>query len=367
MNTLATQLDALAEASIRIIRENQAPTGGYIASPNFAVYNYSWFRDGAFIAHAMSVANETDSAVRFHMWAAENINRRNTKISELIARHQRGEKIDPEEHLHCRYSVDGLEGEEEWTNFQLDGFGTWLWALDQFKRAGNSLAPEFLEATKNLIPYLIEFWSTPSFDWWEESFGEQHVSTLGCISAGLLSVSAWEEIPAELRKMANECGEEIRRYVLKNGVVNNHLTKWIGSSAVDGSLSALIGPLHWVENSEIEVGTIRAIAEELGELGTHRHRDDVYFGGGPWPLLSAFLALARVSQGDLESAQRTLNWIAGCANNDLELPEQLDSQLLHPEARDGWIEKWGVPAIPLLWSHAMFLLLKEEVDKYQNA
>jgi GH15 family glucan-1,4-alpha-glucosidase len=367
MNTLTQHLEALAQASIRIIRENQSPTGGYVASPNFAVYNYSWFRDGAFIAHAMSQVGEVESARAFHNWAARNINLRQNKISALIERNRAGLTIDPQEHLHCRYNIDGSESKEEWTNFQLDGFGTWLWVVDQFRFSGQSLSPETIQAAQNLIPYLSEFWSTPSFDWWEESFGKQHVSTLGCISAGLFAVSKWEEIPEQLRTLASKCATEIHTYVMDKGVVNGHLTKWIGSNSVDGSLSALIAPLNWVGNSSIEKETMQIISTQLGVLGTHRHLQDVYFGGGPWPILSAFLALAHSSSGDKTEAAKILNWFATCANNALELPEQLPTNLLHPETRDEWIEKWGKPAEPLLWSHAMYLLLKKEVEGSINA
>lgn len=363
MEIITSHLEALEKSSIRIIRENQSSTGGYVASPNFAVYNYSWFRDGAFIAHAMSEVGENESAIAFHLWAAKNINKRELQISSLIERSQRNEVIDPEEHLHCRYSVDGRESEEDWTNFQLDGFGTWLWAVNQFRLKGNILDSSIAKAAELLIPYLSTFWDSPSFDWWEESFGKQHVSTLGCISSGLDAVSEWDGLPIGLRHQAMKASEEIRAYVASNGVSDGHLTKWIGSTTVDASLAALIAPLNWVDDSKLARRTLDAISDQLGVLGTHRHLDDVYFGGGPWPLLSAFLALGRASQGNVESARQALNWIASCSDDELQLPEQLATDLLNPSTRDEWIEKWGVPAVPLLWSHAMFLILKKEVDR----
>lgn len=366
MKTFTDQLEALEKSSIRIISENQSSTGGYIASPNFAVYNYSWFRDGAFIAHAMSLVGEAASASAFHIWAAKNINDREEKILDLISRSNNGETIDPEDHLHCRYSIDGLESEEEWTNFQLDGFGTWLWAANEFRSAGNPLDPSIYQAARILIPYLHQFWQAPSFDWWEESFGHQHVSTLGCIAAGLDALRGWDEIAPELRASAAKCASEIRNHVMKNGVIDGHLTKWIGTNAVDGSLSALISPLGWIEDLSIVEKTLDAISDQLGELGTHRHLEDVYFGGGPWPILSVFLALGRARQGNIYSAKQTLEWVANCANEAQELPEQLATDLLHPEKRQEWIEKWGEPAVPLLWSHAMFLILKKEVEKYAH-
>lgn len=362
MTTETQQVDLLFDASVRIISAHQSSTGGYVASPNFAVYNYSWFRDGAFIAYAMALVGEVESATEFHMWAAENINKRAEKITDLIERNKKELPIDPEEHLHCRYSLDGSESAEDWTNFQLDGFGTWLWAVNEYRNDGNSLNQEIIKAAEKLIPYLSEFWATPSYDWWEESFGEQHVSTLGCISAGLFAIQDWPEISDHLRLQAHITATDIRDFVMKQGVVEGHLTKWIGTSAVDGSLAALISPLNWIEDKTVAQKTLDVISEQLGELGTHRHLDDVYFGGGPWPLLSVFLALGKASLGDFAAAKRTLEWVRSCANENQELPEQIPTDLLNPHSRQEWIDKWGEPAVPLLWSHAMFLILKKEVE-----
>jgi hypothetical protein len=38
------------------------------------------------------------------------------------------------------------------------------------------------------------------------------------------------------------------------------------------------------------------------------------------------------------------------------LPEQT-GELLRPDRYRPWVEKWGEPASPLLWSHAMYLTL----------
>ncbi len=63
----------LFQRSIDIILSNQAPSGAYPASPTFPTYRYSWFRDGAFIAHAMDLVGEHESARRFHDWAVSTI------------------------------------------------------------------------------------------------------------------------------------------------------------------------------------------------------------------------------------------------------------------------------------------------------
>ena len=54
--------------SQQVILENQQPGGGYLACPTMPDYAFSWFRDGAFIAYALTIdgwhrpdpAHETD-------------------------------------------------------------------------------------------------------------------------------------------------------------------------------------------------------------------------------------------------------------------------------------------------------------------
>lgn len=357
----------LRDASIRIIKANQAGSGAYIASPNFRVYNYSWFRDGAFIAEAMSVSGENESALKFHKWATRIIIEREEKIASLIRRGMQGEKIANDEHLHCRYTVDGQESSEKWTNLQLDGFGTWLWSLDKFIERGNVLPLATYRAVETIIGYLGTFWKIDTYDWWEESYGHQHVANLGSIAAGLERSSKWVHISQDSRDLAASTAKEIVKLIHDRGIVDGRLAKWIDGIGLDASLIALVAPFGLFNSTEgdqrIATATIEAVASELGKFGTYRHVDDTYFGGGKWPLLSCFLGLAYISLGDIETAQAILDWVASLTNEDMELPEQLEEPLLQPEKRAKWIEQWGEPAVPLLWSHAMYLSLYSALRK----
>lgn len=348
----------LRDASIHIIKANQSESGAYMASPNFRVYKYSWFRDGAFIAEAMSANDETESALLFHKWATRIIIEREGKIASLIRRYRLGEEIGLEEHLHCRFTLEGEESEEVWTNLQLDGFGTWLWSLGIFRERGNVLPLATYRAVDNLIGYLGAFWNLDTYDWWEESFGHQHVANLGSIAAGLKSCSTWEELSPESRSDAARNSRQIEELIHTGGLINGRLAKWIGGDGLDSSLLSLIAPFRLFSGSDrISEKTISSVIDELGMLGTYRHKEDSYFGGGRWPLLSCFLGLALIEAGDCEKAVEILNWVETLANGEFELPEQLEAPLLHPELRAEWIHNWGEPAIPLLWSHAMYLSL----------
>lgn len=354
----------LRDASIRIIKSNQTDSGAYIASPNFRVYNYCWFRDGAFIADAMSAVGENESALKFHLWATRIILKREEKIASLIRRQMQGESISDNEHLHCRYTANGEESSEEWTNLQLDGLGTWLWSLGQFLSRGNLLPLATYRAAETLIGYLATFWDIDSYDWWEESHGHQHVASLGSIAAGLERSSKWEGVCAESRHQAEETAIKIRTLIRTRGLHNGRLAKWIDGNGLDASLISLIAPFQvFSSDDEISRATIDDVASELGVFGTYRHRDDWYFGGGKWPLLSCLLGLAYHAIGEAGKAQQILDWVTSIPNENWELPEQLHEPLLQPDRRPEWIAQWGEPALPLLWSHAMYLSLQSSLRK----
>ncbi len=120
----------LRQHSIEVILKNQSPSGAYIACPNMADYAYCWFRDGTFIAYAMGIVGEHNSARRFYAWGATVINARAGVVERALTKAARGEPLSATDYLHTRYTLDGQEGTDtNWPNFQLDGLGTWLWGL----------------------------------------------------------------------------------------------------------------------------------------------------------------------------------------------------------------------------------------------
>ena len=47
--------DRIYARSQQVILENQQPGGGYLACPHMPDYQFSWFRDGSFIAYALTL------------------------------------------------------------------------------------------------------------------------------------------------------------------------------------------------------------------------------------------------------------------------------------------------------------------------
>lgn len=355
------QLAALAERSLETILELQDASGAYPASPTFSAYRgYSWFRDGAFIADAVSAAGETESASRFFDWCAGILIARRDQVQRIVDA-AAGTPVPDGDMLDTRFRFDGSGGDEEWWDFQLDGYGTWLWAVVAHAERHGLALDRWAEAMTLSTRYLVSSWRRPCFDWWEEHTDEVHVSTLGCIGSGLEAAAASGVLDHALAEAAVEASTGIRSLVATGGTIDGHLTKWIGSIDVDASLLALVGPLGWATGSLAEATTAAVDARLNVDGGVHRYLADTFYGGGQWPLLSCMLGLCFAAAGDSERAMGQLRWAAGTVTAEGHLPEQVGDHLLFPEREQEWIDRWGTVATPLLWSHAMYLRLAVEL------
>jgi isomaltose glucohydrolase len=170
----STTLNDLRRRSVEIIRAGQSPEGGYVASPTFPPYAFSWLRDGSFIADAMSRIGEVESAEAFFDW-----------VAGIVAAGLGFE---------ARYTLDGRLDPTEWPHRQHDGWGLWLWAVrTHCERHGRP--HRWGDAAEQTARQLETVREQPCVDWWEERTG-LHAATLACIAAGLgdeLDLSAAEE------------------------------------------------------------------------------------------------------------------------------------------------------------------------------
>ena len=343
-------LDGLAARSVAVIREHQAQSGAYLAAPFPAPYRNAWLRDGAYVADAMSQAGEQASAEAFFSWCARIVEARARTIAA-------GEILDG------RYTAEGLEVPGPWSAAQLDGFGAWVWALGRHvHRHGASAAP-WVSAARLSLRYAADCWGTPCFDWWEERRGI-HVATLAALYGGLTAGVVDEP-------WARAAAEEIRAAVLRDGVVDGRLAARLREGGLDASLITAATPFGLLDPGDpLTEATLLAVESELVEgCGVHRHPEDEFYGGGLWLLLAGFLGWHYLRCGRLEEAYGQLCWMSAAASPEGDFPEQVGDHLLRPAKRDEWVDRWGPPACPLLWSHALFLTLALELGalRVENA
>jgi isomaltose glucohydrolase len=353
-------------AALDVILRHQHRSGGYPACPSFEVYGYSWFRDGAFIAEGADRAGAARSARAFHKWCARVLTSRSGRIESLVATLRSGGTPDSGDWLPARYTLDGEdEGDTGWWNFQLDGYGTWLHLLVTHLRRHAGDPEPYREAARLACEYLAASWNTPCFDWWEEDSHQRHGATLASLEAGLRAAVGAGLVEGDTADRARTAAEEIAATVRREGVRDGHLIKWLGGpDAVDASLLAALTPFGLVEDP-LATKTVAVIERDLlHEGGVYRYLDDTFYGGGRWPVLSALLGWHFARTGRLREAQQLLHWIDGQFTADGMLPEQApEGRRLAPEREQEWLDRWGSNATPLLWSHAMYLILADELGE----
>lgn len=340
------------QRDIRIILQNQHASGAYVASPAFSQYPYCWLRDGSFIAHAMDRAGEYDSARAFHAWVAGVITRFEPHIRDLIAAKERGTVPDHSRMPPARFTLGGDWEEDDWPSFQLDGYGQWLWSLACHQRQAGSLPDDILFAAEVVAEYLAAYWNEPCFDAWEEGRTQQHTSTLASACAGLRAaaelVSPSYTTPAEAALV----------FIRERCIMDGHFTKSVRNRAVDASLLWLATPFELVSDGDaIFARTLECIERDLlADGGLMRYEADTFYGGGAWILLTAWLGWHHARNGRMAKAQTFLDWVESQRGEGGSLPEQVQTSRTDTWFLYYWTERWGTPAHPLLWSHAMVIL-----------
>lgn len=346
------------ETSIRILLDNQSPSGAFVACPNFETYHYSWLRDGTFIAHALDTYGEHEAAANFYRWVHRAIEGQRDRLERLLEKRRRGETPEPKEYLPARYKLDGSVEADEWPNFQLDGYGAWLWGLHRHAELSgdDALVREVEASIESCYAYLSACWHVPNYDCWEEFGDRVHGSTLACLYGGAAAMAdrlgdpRWGALAVEIGTHARTAGVEDGRFV-----------KSIGHGNVDASLLWLAVPFGVVDPlDETMRRTVAVIEAKLNHGGgVHRYPEDTYYGGGEWLLLSCWLGWYYAAAGDRERALAQLEWTERQANADGTMPEQVLGHVNVPAKIEEWRRLWGDVANPLLWSHAMYLVLAQ--------
>jgi len=353
------------QGSIDAILRNQSPGGAIIASPDFAQYHFCWLRDGSFSAFALDRAGEHEASARYHSWVNNAIGGISGIIDDVIAKKLRGEELEPTIMPPARFGLDGTSVIDDWPNFQVDGYGTWLWSLgEHLRETGREQVPDELRSSvARAARYLATFAFSPCYDVWEESGSAVHSSTLACVYGGLRTAARLLE-DSELLESA----EAVRTQLLDGAMRNGVYVKSSENDDVDASQLWLLAPFHVVDiDDQAFARTVATIEERLTlDGGIRRYAADVYFGSGAWPVLTASLGWYYVTKGNVDEAKRCLEWMASHFDSDGELGEQFGGEIRDPEHYSEWVQRWGHPAKDLTWSHAMYVVLIIAIEEMER-
>jgi GH15 family glucan-1,4-alpha-glucosidase len=352
--------DDLSQVSTKAILACQSAGGAFIASPDFSQYRYCWLRDGSFAAYALDRVGEHGSSARFHGWVDSAIGGIAGLMDRAVDKRRANKAIDPGDLPPARFALDGLPVDDDWPNFQIDGYGTWLWSLRQHLDLSGvtELPPARRDAVERAASYLATFAFDPCFDVWEMSGNAVHTSTLASIYAGLAAASAMLGDPALATR-----AEEVRAMVRASAASAGRFEKSSISREPDASLLWLSAPFGLVGGDDpVFLATVTAIERDLTfDGGVRRFPSDTYFGGGAWPVLTASLGWHYASVGDRARALTCQDWIEAKFSSSGELAEQFGGERRNRPMFDQWADHWGPPARQLTWSHAMYLVLRAEL------
>lgn len=352
------------QTSIDAILRNQSASGAIVASPDFAQYHFCWLRDGSFSSYALDRAGEYEASARYHAWVSDAIGGISGIIDDVINGMVAGVPLDSTIMPPARFALDGTSVIDDWPNFQIDGYGTWLWSLGQhlIESGQIELQKEWRSSVARAARYLATFALSPCYDVWEENGSAVHTSTLACVYGGLSTAARLLDDPGLL------AAATVVKSRVRDAAFNGVYVKSSENSDVDASELWLLAPFHAVDAADqIFLETVSTIEERLTlDGGIRRYSTDVYFGSGAWPVLTASLGWHAVATGDLERAKQCLAWVAARIGADGLLGEQYGGEDRDPTHYDEWVARWGHPAKNLTWSYAMYIVLFLAIDEAEN-
>lgn len=356
----------MVRRSVEAILRNQESSGAIIASRDFVQYHFCWLRDSSFCAYALDRVGEHDASARYHSWVSEAVGGIAEIIDSVIVAHQRGEALNPSHMPPARFALDGSTVVDDWPNFQIDGYGTWLWSLGKhLDLTGRESVPsELLNSVNRVARYLSAFALSPCYDVWEENGDAQHTSTLACVYGGLMTAGRLLGDDLYLK-----VAETVQTRVLESAAQVGYYVKSSANDDVDASSLWLTAPFGVISpTDESFAKTVTLIEDQLSlDEGIRRYPTDVYFGSGAWPVLTASLGWHYLVADDRDGAKRCRDSIAALFDEEGLLGEQFGGNQRDPKHYQEWVEKWGPPAKDLTWSHAMFVVLSIALQSFDDS
>ncbi|HEC56427.1 MAG TPA: glucoamylase [Candidatus Syntrophoarchaeum butanivorans] len=377
--------------SMRVLRENQHPNGGFYASPPGTRYPYIYTRDHSVIILGALEANMIDEAER---------------ALRFILPVQK-----PSGEYSQRYDVDGNDA--SYKDLQIDGNGLVLYATGKYFQLtrDEDLCREYWWAIKKSVEFILKHKNDeidlihtvnsiheyPAFE-----HGFEIYANSACCAGILEAVKIGEAIGEDVDNWKEEA-EKIRASIFKR-LYSPRLRSFIKTIRIRDRHSEPLGydpfastvtdpdaveyaPAYFglIRDDDIKViNTVKRIHdnlwdEELDGLNRYPESWDRNNGGyGPWPHFTCQLARHYCEVGNEDMAEQYLGWCVEIAH-DYRFPEHIstierfeewlesyqnakilqDSKIVmiegiksHPKWNDGL----AYVTTPLIWPHAEYLM-----------
>ena len=341
---------ALVERSIlTLLLLCDKKTGGIIACPSTDPdYRYVWPRDAFYASLALDRSGYHEEAGRFYLWCKEAQDRSGV--------------------LHQRYfsspELIGPAWGPAWGE-EIDETASVLWGMTEHLRLTrdrgflSAVWPFIRDAAWYLVGSVDKSGRVrPTMNLWEEK-PTRHVYSTSTVAAGLKAAS-------EAASQMNHTTEAERWDRVSERVKNQFLVEFWDEGLgrfirtaeprdvqVDISSLSVSYPFGILaDNDPKMVKTAQAIADSFhfpaGGIG--RFPSDTNYGGNPWIIPTCWMAIHYSRAGRPAQARALLDWSASHATALGLLPEQVDKN-------NGTV----LSAVPLAWSHAMFILASREL------
>ena len=356
-------MSRLSSSSVDLLLRAQTANGAIPASTVHDIYQYGWLRDGSWCAYALDRVHHRDAASAWHHWVASTLSAHEHRVDQAIDAVQT-HRVNGQVMMPARFTLSGQEespGGEEWPNYQTDCYGFWLWAVADHIRRGAALDDQLQAAIRLTIRYLLAAGDQPCYDCWEEHPGHRHTSTLAAVAAGLRDAGTLVDDPAATA-MASRL---IERITGPDHTLAGSFIRYPGDTRVDGSLLWIAVPFALIDaDTDLYRTTVKRVRQELHQPGggVRRYQGDTFYGGSQWILLAASLGWSSLALGHREHAETLHAWIEAQADHNGHLPEQIANNVQSPHMLAYWQARWGATATPLLWSHAMHIVLTDELN-----
>ena len=345
-------------------------TGGIIAAPEVdegltqcGRYAYCWTRDAIFITRALDILKMTKETEKFYSNFCRMTQSKNGMWEQRFYTDGRlapcwGYQVDETASV-----VYGVYSHYEYTK------------NEEFLKVNLHMCEKAIEFLKKYTKDVIENTGIyhVSYDLWEMYEGV-HLYSLASIFAafdsmikiyGVLgkNISDFENNRLKEEKIGKSIDEmsnlkiEIKKYI-DNNLYDENRKSYVRNTndkRIDISLLGAVVPFNVFSPKEKKVlNTIDNINLTIRTYtgGYQRFEYDHYRNGAPWPIANLWMTLYYLENGEKKKAKETFDFVVKTAGKHSFLGEQIDNNTLKPN----WV-------IGLGWSHAMFIIVLEKLNK----